>query len=116
MAEVVDEEIRKAAIEGFSASVVKMSLLEGSDRRRCYLPSHDEVAVVFVSEDGAPQLPGTLLFTQDLFFYLDIINNIKTNNFMDEMRRMASGESIAASFVSNSGEVMLIFFLIIANV
>ncbi|XP_047133196.2 uncharacterized protein LOC124811515 isoform X1 [Hydra vulgaris] len=54
MAEVEDEEIRKAAIEGRSASVVKMSLLEGGDRRRYNLPSHDEVAVVFVGEDGAP--------------------------------------------------------------
>nr|XP_047122906.1 uncharacterized protein LOC124806222 [Hydra vulgaris] len=31
-----------------------MSLLEGGDRRRYNLPSHDEVAVVFVGEDGAP--------------------------------------------------------------
>ena len=35
-------------------SVVKMSLLEGQDRRRYNLPSHNEVAVVFVGEDGAP--------------------------------------------------------------
>ena len=54
MAEVEDEEIRQAAIEGRSASVVKMSLLEGGDRRRYNLPSHDEVAIVFVGEDGAP--------------------------------------------------------------
>ncbi|XP_065640464.1 uncharacterized protein LOC136073043 [Hydra vulgaris] len=54
MAEVEDEEIRQAALEGRSASVVKMSLLEGGDRRRYILPSHDEVAVVFVGEDGAP--------------------------------------------------------------
>ena len=31
-----------------------MSLLEGQDRRRDNLPSHNEVAVVFVGEDGAP--------------------------------------------------------------
>nr|XP_047146315.1 uncharacterized protein LOC124819141 [Hydra vulgaris] len=31
-----------------------MSLFEGGDRRRYNLPSHDEVAVVFVGEDGAP--------------------------------------------------------------
>ncbi|XP_065682302.1 uncharacterized protein LOC136095521 [Hydra vulgaris] len=54
MAEVEDKEIRKAAIKGRSASVVKMSLLEGGDRRRYNLPSHDEIAVVFVGEDGAP--------------------------------------------------------------
>mgnify|MGYP003502413486 FL=1 len=52
MAEV--EEICLAAIEGRSVSVVKMSLLEGQDRRRYNLPSHKEVAVVFVGEDGAP--------------------------------------------------------------
>ncbi|XP_065684594.1 uncharacterized protein LOC136096905 [Hydra vulgaris] len=54
MAEVEDEEIRQAALEGCSASVVKISLLEAGDRRRYSLPSHDEVAVVFVGEDGAP--------------------------------------------------------------
>ena len=54
MAEVEDEEICRAALEGRSASVVKMSLLEGQDRRRYNLPSHNEVAVVFVGEDGAP--------------------------------------------------------------
>ncbi|XP_065654822.1 uncharacterized protein LOC136081437 [Hydra vulgaris] len=51
-AEVEGEEIRQAAVEGHQASVVKMSLLEGGDRRRYNLPSHDEV--VFVGEDGAP--------------------------------------------------------------
>ena len=54
MGEVEDEEIRRAALEGCSVSVVKMSLLEGQDRRRYILPSHNEVAVVFVGEDGAP--------------------------------------------------------------
>ncbi|XP_065679039.1 uncharacterized protein LOC136093741 [Hydra vulgaris] len=58
MADVEDEEIRQAALEGRSAFVVKMSLLEGGDRRRYNLPSHDKVAVVFVGEDGAPQPRG----------------------------------------------------------
>ena len=31
-----------------------MFLFEGQDRRRYNLPSHNEVAVVFVGEDGAP--------------------------------------------------------------
>ena len=52
MAEV--EEIRRTALEGRSVSVVKMSLFEGQDRRRYNLPSHNEVPVVFVGEDGAP--------------------------------------------------------------
>ncbi|XP_065683238.1 uncharacterized protein LOC136096046 [Hydra vulgaris] len=54
MAEVEDAEICQAAIEGRPISVVKMSLLEGSDRRRYNLPSHEEVAIVFVGNDGAP--------------------------------------------------------------
>ena len=54
VAEVEDEEIRRAALEGCLVSVVKMSLLEGQDRCRYNLPSHNEVAVVFVGEDGAP--------------------------------------------------------------
>nr|XP_047123046.1 uncharacterized protein LOC124806317 [Hydra vulgaris] len=41
-------------VEAIEAFVVKMSLLEGGDRRRYNLPSHDEVAVVFIGEDGAP--------------------------------------------------------------
>ncbi|XP_065642297.1 uncharacterized protein LOC136073929 [Hydra vulgaris] len=49
-----NKEVRQAAIEGRSVSVVKISLLEGGDRRCYNLPSHDEVAVVFVGEDGAP--------------------------------------------------------------
>ncbi|XP_065639509.1 uncharacterized protein LOC100203419 [Hydra vulgaris] len=54
MAEVEHGEIRQAAIEGRSVSVVNMSLLEEQDRGRYNLPSHSEVAVVFVGEDGAP--------------------------------------------------------------
>ena len=47
-----DKEIRRAALDGRSVSVVKMSLFEGQDRCRYNLPSHNEV--VFVGEDGAP--------------------------------------------------------------
>nr|XP_047141146.1 uncharacterized protein LOC105850802 [Hydra vulgaris] len=54
MAQVEDEEMRQAALEGRPTSVVKMPLLEGRDRRRYNLPSHDEVAIVFVGDDGAP--------------------------------------------------------------
>ncbi|XP_047136847.2 uncharacterized protein LOC124813603 [Hydra vulgaris] len=54
MAEVEDEEIRQAALEGRPTSVVRMSFLEGHDRRRYNLPSHEEVATVFVGDDGAP--------------------------------------------------------------
>ena len=54
MAEVEDEEIRRGALEGCLVSVVKMFLFEGQDRCRYNLPSHNEVAVVFVGEDGAP--------------------------------------------------------------
>ncbi|XP_047137902.2 uncharacterized protein LOC124814343 [Hydra vulgaris] len=54
MAEVEDEEIRQATLEGRPTSVVRMSLLEGHDRRRYNLPSHEEVAIVFVGDDGAP--------------------------------------------------------------
>ena len=49
-----DKEIRRAALEDRSVSVVKMSLFEGQDRCCYNLPSHNEVAVVFVGEDGAP--------------------------------------------------------------
>ncbi|XP_065677517.1 uncharacterized protein LOC136092867 [Hydra vulgaris] len=54
MAEVEDAKIRQAAIEDRPISVVKMSLLEGCDKRQYSLPSHEEVAIVFVGNDGAP--------------------------------------------------------------
>nr|XP_047145609.1 uncharacterized protein LOC124818633 isoform X1 [Hydra vulgaris] len=54
MAEVEDEEIRQAALEGRPTSVVRMFLLEGHDRRRYNLPSQEEVAIVFVGDNGAP--------------------------------------------------------------
>ena len=54
MAEVEDEEIRRATLEERPPSVVKMSLLEGHNRRRYNLPSHEEVAVVFVGDGCAP--------------------------------------------------------------
>nr|XP_047142898.1 uncharacterized protein LOC100213206 [Hydra vulgaris] len=41
-----------------------MSLLEGGDRRRYNLPSHDEVAVVFVGEDGAPPISREVVIYQ----------------------------------------------------
>ena len=49
-----DKETRRAALEGRSVSVVKMSLFEGQDRCRYNLSSHNEVAVLFVGEDSAP--------------------------------------------------------------
>ena len=49
MAEVEDEEIRRTALEGRPLYVVKMSLLEGHNRRRYNLPSHEEI--VFVGDE-----------------------------------------------------------------
>ncbi|XP_012560389.1 uncharacterized protein LOC105846321 [Hydra vulgaris] len=54
MAEVEDEEIRRAALEGRPTSVVRMSKLETRDKRQYNLLSHEEVAIVFVGNYGAP--------------------------------------------------------------
>ncbi|XP_065673938.1 uncharacterized protein LOC136073125 isoform X2 [Hydra vulgaris] len=54
MAEVEDEEIHRAALEGRTTSVVKMPLLEGHERLRYNLPFHEEVAVAFLGDDDAP--------------------------------------------------------------
>ena len=54
MAEVEDHKIRPAVLEGRSHIVLKMSLLDGHNRRRYNVPSLEEVAVVFVGDDGAP--------------------------------------------------------------
>ena len=60
MAEVEDEEIRRAALEGRLVSVVKMSLFEGQDRRRYNLQLYLLVKMVH------HLLPGKLLFTLEV--------------------------------------------------
>ena len=55
MAEVEREEEERATAAGVSPRKVKMLFHRGSDPRRYNMPSHDEVAVVFVTApDGAP--------------------------------------------------------------
>ena len=54
MANVELEEIRRAADEGHPVMPVTMFFRRGSDQRRYNEPLHDEIAVVFVGEDGAP--------------------------------------------------------------
>ncbi|XP_057290909.1 uncharacterized protein LOC130613606 [Hydractinia symbiolongicarpus] len=54
MAEVEADEIAQAAAENRVPSEVRMCMRVGSDRRRYNLPHHDEVAAVFVGQDGAP--------------------------------------------------------------
>ena len=52
--EIEDEDIRPGALEGGPPSVAKTTLLEGGNRRRYNLPSHMEVAIEFVEDDGPP--------------------------------------------------------------
>ena len=59
-----DKEIRRAALEVRSVSVVKMSLFEGQDRCRYNLPSHNEVDLLVKMVHQL--LPGKLLFTQEV--------------------------------------------------
>ncbi|XP_057310672.1 uncharacterized protein LOC130648633 [Hydractinia symbiolongicarpus] len=54
MAEVEAEELNQAAAQNRGPSEVRMYLRVGNDRRRYNLPHHDEVAAVFVGQDGAP--------------------------------------------------------------
>ncbi|XP_057294730.1 uncharacterized protein LOC130623277 [Hydractinia symbiolongicarpus] len=54
MAEVEADEIAQAAAENRVPSEVRMCMRVGSDRRRYNLPHHDEVAAIFVGQDGAP--------------------------------------------------------------
>ncbi|XP_057310670.1 uncharacterized protein LOC130648632 [Hydractinia symbiolongicarpus] len=54
MAEVEADEIAQAAAENRVPSEVRMCMRVGSDRRRYNLPHYDEVAAVFVGQDGAP--------------------------------------------------------------
>ncbi|XP_065654590.1 uncharacterized protein LOC136081219 [Hydra vulgaris] len=69
LAEVEDEEIHRAAIEGRSVSVVKMSLLEGQDKHHYNLPSHNEATLYLLVKMVHYLLPGKLLFTQEIVFY-----------------------------------------------
>ncbi|XP_065663052.1 uncharacterized protein LOC136085656 [Hydra vulgaris] len=66
MAEVEDKEIRQAAKE-----------IRG-DRRRYYLPSHDEVAVVFFGEDGAPPTSREVVI-YPRGYPLKIVSSMSTN-------------------------------------
>ena len=54
MSEVEQEEHLIAAAENRLPSEVQMYMKVAGDRRRYNLPHHDEVAAVFVGEDGAP--------------------------------------------------------------
>ncbi|XP_057310488.1 uncharacterized protein LOC130648452 [Hydractinia symbiolongicarpus] len=57
------EENQRAVRENRPASQVTMRMLAGGDRRRYNTPTQDEVAVVFVGEDGAPPT------TRDIVIY-----------------------------------------------
>ena len=59
-----DKEIRRAALEGRSVSVVKMSLFEGKGRCRYNLPSHNKVDLLVKMVHHL--LPGKFLFTQEV--------------------------------------------------
>ncbi|XP_057310044.1 uncharacterized protein LOC130648041 [Hydractinia symbiolongicarpus] len=54
MTEVEAGEIARAAAKNSVSSEVGMCMRVGSDRRRYNLPHHEEVAAVFVDQDGAP--------------------------------------------------------------
>ena len=54
MAEVEREEQVRAGQENRPPSVVSMVMREGDDRRRDNAPLHQEVAAIFVGNDGAP--------------------------------------------------------------
>ena len=47
------EENARAVLQGYTPSNITMVFREGRDERRYNAPLHDEVAAVFVSEDGA---------------------------------------------------------------
>ena len=54
MAEVEAQERTRAAQQNIPPSVVTMRMLEGEDRRRYNAARHEEVAAIFIGEDGAP--------------------------------------------------------------
>ena len=88
MAEVEDEELRRAALEGRSVSVVKMSLFEGQDRRRYNLPSHNEVAVVFVGEDGAPPASREVVIYPMMILYRQYFQTTQPSLFFIRKKKM----------------------------
>ena len=54
MAEVEKSEISKADNQECQQSTITMQFRISRDLQRYNIPHHDEVAVVFVGEDGAP--------------------------------------------------------------
>ena len=54
MHEVEQEEQRSACTENRTPREVRLNFKRGPDQRRYNEPTHDEVAAVFIGEDGAP--------------------------------------------------------------
>ncbi|XP_057302694.1 uncharacterized protein LOC130636863 [Hydractinia symbiolongicarpus] len=62
MAEVEREETARVAAKNRQPSVVSMVMREGNDRRRYNAPLHQEVAAIFVGNDGAPPAARDIVF------------------------------------------------------
>ena len=62
---VQQEEDHGAAAEERQPQEVRMQFKRGPDRRRYNQPTHDEVAAVFVGEDGTPSAYRDIVVSQD---------------------------------------------------
>ena len=56
MPEIERKENERSQQERRATSIVTIFIKAGPNRRRYNAPSHEEVAVVFISEDGAPPI------------------------------------------------------------
>ena len=63
MAQIEREENVRVRQEGHAPSIVTICMKAGADQRRYNAPSHEEVAAVFVGEDGAPPIQKDILST-----------------------------------------------------
>ena len=73
MHEVEVRERQLALQQNLPIPTVSMHMLTGADRRRYNLPQHAEVAAIFTSSDGAPNVPADIV----VYPHSDNITTIK---------------------------------------
>ena len=65
MYNIVQQEIRQARVENRAVAEIRMYMRSGPDRKRYNLPTTDEVAAIYVGDDGSPPLHDFSVFSND---------------------------------------------------
>ena len=65
MYNIEQQEIRQARVENLAVAEIRMYMRSGPDRRRYSQPTTDEVAAIYVGDDGSPPLHDFSVFSND---------------------------------------------------